>query len=152
MKGSRNYNVTAEIDILGRIESMDCSCPYADSGQACKHMAALLYAAEAEEKENGVQTELEMAQQRMDEEDKIIFKKLAAQKEYNYFDLNTAVQKLELSRSIWDKGRSLAERKLVVLDSVETGYSSWYGDSKLILHAEGRCLTKGNKGYSIQVL
>ena len=32
------------------------------------------------------------------------------------------------------------------------GYSSWYGDSKLILHAEGRYLTKGNDGYAVQVL
>ena len=36
-------------------------------------MAALLYAVEADQKENGVQTELELAQQRMDKEDKVIF-------------------------------------------------------------------------------
>ena len=43
------------------------------NGQNCKHMAALLYAVEADQKENGVQTELELAQQKMDKEDKIIF-------------------------------------------------------------------------------
>ncbi len=152
VKGSRNYNVTVELDTLGSIESMDCSCPYADSGQACKHMAALLYAAEAYEKENGVQAELELAQQRMDQTDSVIFKKLAAQTEYNYFDLNAAAQKLELSRSIWEKGKRLAEQKQIVLDDVQTGYLGWYGDSKLILRAEGRYLTKGNDGYEVQVL
>ena len=152
VKGSRNYNVTVELDTLGRIESMDCSCPYADSGQACKHMAALLYAAEADEKENGVQTELESAQQKMDQKDNIIFKKLAVQTEYNYFDLNAAAKKLELSKSIWEKGKRLADQKLIVLDDVQTGYLGWYGDSKLVLHAEGRYLTKGNDGYAVQVL
>lgn len=107
---------------------------------------------EADQKENDVQTESELAQQRMDKEDKAIFKKLAAQTEYNYFDLNMAAQKLELSRSIWEKAKRLAEQKQIVLDDIQTGYLGWYGDSKLILHAEGRYLTKGNDGYAVQVL
>lgn len=32
-----------------------------------------MYAVEADQKENGVQTELELAQQKMDKEDKVIF-------------------------------------------------------------------------------
>ena len=71
--------------------------------------------------EDGVQTELELAQQRMDKEDKVIFKKLAAQTEYNYFDLNMAAQKLELSRSIWEKAKRLAEQKQIVLDDIQRG-------------------------------
>lgn len=152
VKGSRSYNVIARIGEDGDIEDMECSCLYAYNGQNCKHMAALLYAVEADQKENDVQTELELAQQRMDKEDKVIFKKLAAQTEYNYFDLNMAAQKLELSRSIWEKAKRLAEQKQIVLDDIQTGYLGWYGDSKLILHAEGRYLTKGNDGYAVQVL
>ena len=152
VKGSRSYNVIARMGEDGDIEDMECSCLYAYNGQNCKHMAALLYAVEADQKENGVQTELELAQQRMDKEDKVIFKKLAAQTEYNYFDLNMAAQKLELSRSIWEKAKRLAEQKQIVLDDIQTGYLGWYGDSKLILHAEGRYLTKGNDGYAVQVL
>ena len=57
-----------------------------------------------------------------------------------------------MSRSIWEKGKKLADQKQVVLGNVEMGYSSWYGDSKLILHAEGRYLTKGNDGYAVRVL
>ena len=152
VKGSRNYNVTAEIDILGRIENMDCSCPYADSGQACKHMAALLYAAEAEEKENGVQTELEMAQQQLDDEEKVVFKKLAAQTEYQYFDLNEIADKLEVSKDTWDKGRKLAEQHKVVLDEVKLGYFNLYSGSKTILQVDGRYLTKGSDGESVQLI
>ena len=151
VKGSRSYNVIARMGEDGDIEDMECSCLYAYSGQNSKHMAALLYAVEADQKENGVQTELELAQQKMDKEDKVIFKKLAAQTEYNYFDLNTAAQKLELSRSIWEKAKRLAEQKQIVLDDIQTGYWGWYGDSTLILHAEGRYLTKGNDGYAVQV-
>ena len=92
VKGSRSYNVIAQIGEDGDIEDMECSCLYAYNGQNCKHMAALLYAVEADQKENDVQTELELAQQRMDKEDKVIFKKLAAQTEYNYFDLNMAAK------------------------------------------------------------
>ena len=152
VKGSRSYNVIARMGEDGDIEDMECSCLYAYNGQNCKHMAALLYAVEEDQKENGVQTELELAQQRMDKEDKVIFKKLAAQTEYNYFDLNEAANKLELSRSIWEKAKKLADQKQVVLGNVEMGYSSWYGDSKLILHAEGRYLTKGNDGYAVRIL
>ena len=152
VKGSRSYNVIAQMGEDGDIEDMECSCLYAYNGQNCKHMAALLYAVEADQKEHDVQTELELAQQRMDKEDKVIFKKLAAQTEYNYFDLNMAAQKLELSRSIWEKAKRLAEQKQIVLDDIQTGYLGWYGDSKLILHAEGRYLTKGNDGYAVQVL
>lgn len=73
VKGSRSYNVIAQMGEDGDIEDMECSCLYAYNGQNCKHMAALLYAVEADQKENGVQTELELAQQKMDKEDKIIF-------------------------------------------------------------------------------
>ncbi|MBP3700794.1 MAG: SWIM zinc finger family protein [Lachnospiraceae bacterium] len=41
-----------EIEVNGdRIRKMDCDCPYADGGNRCKHMAAVLYA--LEEKESG---------------------------------------------------------------------------------------------------
>ena len=56
VKGSRSYNVIAQIGEDGDIEDMECSCLYAYNGQNCKHMAALLYAVEADQKENDVQT------------------------------------------------------------------------------------------------
>ena len=38
------YDYLVEIDFSnGEIESMSCSCPYADDGNHCKHMAAVLY-------------------------------------------------------------------------------------------------------------
>lgn len=40
--GTKEYEV--EVTFAGdRIEDMQCSCPYAESGEYCKHMAAVLY-------------------------------------------------------------------------------------------------------------
>ncbi len=45
VEGSEDYEVEIERE-HGQITSMYCSCPYADGGKNCKHMAAVLYAAE----------------------------------------------------------------------------------------------------------
>lgn len=41
--GSEEYEVEISLDDDGEIEEMYCSCPYADGGRNCKHMAAVLY-------------------------------------------------------------------------------------------------------------
>lgn len=40
--GSEDYEVEIQVED-GMVLSMDCSCPYAGSGNFCKHMAAVLY-------------------------------------------------------------------------------------------------------------
>ncbi|MCF0152908.1 SWIM zinc finger family protein [Megasphaera sp.] len=42
------YEVTIDLED-GQVEAMDCTCPYAEQGSCCKHMAAVLLAAEDEE-------------------------------------------------------------------------------------------------------
>lgn len=37
--GSDIYEVTIDLDD-GRVEEMDCTCPYAEKGEYCKHMVA----------------------------------------------------------------------------------------------------------------
>lgn len=61
VEGSETYDV--EIEYAGnKILSMYCSCPYAESGESCKHMAAVLYAWEDESAPvNDTNTELEEA-------------------------------------------------------------------------------------------
>ena len=46
VEGSENYEVDIEIE-AGNIGKMSCSCPYAEDGNYCKHMAAVLYEIEA---------------------------------------------------------------------------------------------------------
>lgn len=41
--GTEEYSVSVEFDRDGSIVDMQCSCPYAENGEYCKHMAAVLY-------------------------------------------------------------------------------------------------------------
>lgn len=45
VKGSEDYSVTIDLK-NGQVEDMECTCPYAEDGKHCKHMAAVLYAYE----------------------------------------------------------------------------------------------------------
>ena len=45
--GSDIYEVTIDLED-GQVEGMDCTCPYAEQGEYCKHMVAVLLAAEDE--------------------------------------------------------------------------------------------------------
>ena len=47
VRGSEDYKVAITADY----QNMSCTCPYAKDGKRCKHMAAVLYYAEAFEKE-----------------------------------------------------------------------------------------------------
>ena len=48
VQGAEDYDV--EIDLTdGMFDDADCTCPYAGDGNACKHMAAVLFALEAGE-------------------------------------------------------------------------------------------------------
>ena len=53
VSGTEDYSVDLRFTSTGGSEAlqMDCSCPYADDGNYCKHMAAMLYAIE---KQNGI--------------------------------------------------------------------------------------------------
>lgn len=50
--GSEEYEVEISLDDDGEIEEMYCSCPYADGGRNCKHMAAVLYEWENNQRED----------------------------------------------------------------------------------------------------
>ncbi|MCI5773380.1 MAG: SWIM zinc finger family protein [Erysipelotrichaceae bacterium] len=49
--GTEEYEVEIEID-KDRVNDMSCSCPYAEDGNYCKHMAAVLYKIEKENETN----------------------------------------------------------------------------------------------------
>ena len=45
VEGSEEYSVAIDLK-NGQPEDMECTCPYAEDGTYCKHMAAVLYAYE----------------------------------------------------------------------------------------------------------
>lgn len=58
VNGAENYDVSIILK-NGGINKMTCTCPYADSQNNCKHMAAVLYAAQSEKPEkNNFDTEI----------------------------------------------------------------------------------------------
>lgn len=48
VEGTQDYEVEIDFDEDGEIETMYCSCPYAEDGAHCKHMAAVLFHMEQE--------------------------------------------------------------------------------------------------------
>ena len=48
VEGTETYRVEIVL-YRGKVQDMVCDCPYADAGNNCKHMAAVLFAAEEEE-------------------------------------------------------------------------------------------------------
>ena len=46
VSGTEDYNVEIEMGRGGKIAYMSCTCPYAEDGNNCKHMAAVLFAME----------------------------------------------------------------------------------------------------------
>ena len=47
VEGSEDYSVTIKMKD-GQVKDMECTCPYAEDGKYCKHMAAVLYAYESD--------------------------------------------------------------------------------------------------------
>lgn len=151
VKGSRHYNVKISLGKDGEIFRMSCDCPFADGGENCKHMAAVLMAIEEEQK-NDDQGE---AVQQLDvfEAEKTVlvpFSKMAATKEYVYFDLNYMVRDMDISRRVWDKGRQISAQGALKLDRVETGYTSPYYGNELVGVAYGT-FTQKNREYGINI-
>lgn len=80
VEGAEDYNV--EIHVRGDVvESMECDCPYAESGNKCKHMASVLFAyeeylsendCEEDEEEYGSRTVLSSWEGRFDRKKKEI--------------------------------------------------------------------------------
>ncbi|MCI6006175.1 MAG: SWIM zinc finger family protein [Blautia sp.] len=80
VEGTEDYNV--QIHVRGDVvESMECDCPYAESGNKCKHMAAVLFVyedylsendCEDDEEEYGSKTVVSSWEERFDRQKKEI--------------------------------------------------------------------------------
>ena len=67
VEGSDMYDVCIDLDGNG-VSGMECTCPYAESGENCKHMAAVLYAWQAEKMElNNAEAQIREAVEHADE-------------------------------------------------------------------------------------
>lgn len=82
--GSENYYV--EINLDGNsVYGMDCSCPYAEKGNYCKHMAALLFELDESEKSKKPQKTTpipELVDKLSEKQIKTLLKSLAESNDY----------------------------------------------------------------------
>lgn len=111
--GESAYDVEIKIrenDII----YMKCSCPYAASGQYCKHMAAVMYAID----EKGE----ELKQAKLGIQEKKIQPFSLSKDTYQYFDMGRITKDLEFSEKRYEDAKRLIQDKKVVLDEVEVGY------------------------------
>lgn len=72
VEGTEDYEVEIEIE-EGEVCEMYCSCPYAEDGSHCKHMAAVLYEIE-EQDESGLLSEDACLEQQEKELEELIEK------------------------------------------------------------------------------
>ena len=153
VRGSRHYSVKIRLDENGEIRRMSCDCPFADGGENCKHMAAVLMAIEEEQKKDVQEEEVQQLQPDAAETEKAVsvpFPKMAARSDYIYFDLNYMVRDMEVSDRVWSKGRQASVHGDLQLDRVDIGYTSSYYGNELVGAAYGTARQK-NREYGINI-
>lgn len=121
--GSRTYRVV--IRMRGDdVASMGCTCPHAESGNHCKHMAAVMYAIEQREK--------------MSQSPEVKpFSASAEQEEYQYFDMGRIADGFVFSREQLAGAMQLVKKQTVILDEVKTRYTRFTSGTVLCGYAYG---------------
>lgn len=152
--GSRVYEVEIDLDADNEIDEMTCTCPHAQSGEYCKHMAAVLMTIEKRQKASRSQIRSAVDSAKKPEEEKAVvnpFTKLAAREGYTYFDLNYMVRELPAAVRVWNKGRAMLKNNMISLEKVDIGYvSEYYGG---YLQGEARAsVSQNNKQYGVSLV
>ena len=149
--GSKIYHVEiyASNPVLPRTY---CSCPYAADGGTCKHIAAVIYAIEAQKVPSKTQsgardtgnnavvvTEKAGGTAITPKKENNIrvypFRKTAAQKKqagYQYFDLERMTEELIFRKKVVQKAQKLVEEHAFKDSSVKTGYPNRNGVTHMI--------------------
>ena len=158
VKGSKSYRVTIETD-GSRILDMYCSCPYAEGGARCKHMAAVLYEMEARQNKDGVQQQMDFGRQMAEETDSAETsdkgagrRKTSAAKpaspvsgkqagdvpEYTYFDYEAMCRQFKMTDAFIRHAESLVAGGKVSMTKVDFGYGRGDGQEDMVGVATGQ--------------
>lgn len=138
VRGTRSYVVSMQIS-GGKVQDMTCGCAYAKGGSKCKHMAAVLFAAE----DSGYLDAIEESGNDLDGgEEKTLGEWLAAmwkenpkeappENVYRYYDPLVLGKNIKIAEQKWKQARAMASQGKVILTSVSTGYGApgtWSGE------------------------
>lgn len=133
VEGSELYDVQIWLN-HGRVDGMDCTCPYAADGNACKHMAAVLYEGEdtdfADTKASDAQSrkELDQAIKELTKEDA---QNLLLELAEAYPDVNEFIQ-IHTTKQLPKNAMTQWRRKLKELESRysdRSGFIDYYNAS-----------------------
>ena len=120
--GSSIYKVEIKIK-NDQLVYMECNCPHAKSGYYCKHMAAVMYAVDAED--------MNLKQRKLKLTEKKLRPFQMTQNTYQYFDVGRFAGNIEVSESMYEDAKKLIEQKKITLDSVQMGYNEYSSGSEM---------------------
>lgn len=132
--GSTDYHVLIQLTNATR-PKMYCTCPYAQDGNKCKHMAAVLYAIEeiydtgsgSESKKLTVKKQIHPFEKNEE----------AGQNNYQYFDLERITEGYVFYDTVCEEARKLIDDGNIRLLEVETDYAKR-------IHSSGlECIVRG---------
>lgn len=143
--GSRIYSV----DIFRRQDGslrFFCTCPHANDGNHCKHMAAVMYAVETEGDLNiaGEKGERGVSDQVYP------FGKGGSGEYYDFADIT---EDLVFRKETVVKAKSMIETGQMSLSSFEEMYDSiWNGEKVKVCVCEGKYVSDNNEAYDIEII
>ena len=120
VKGEKMYRVLVSLK-EDEVEWMDCDCPFAASGNHCKHMAAVLFAIE---KKGGNRTPTERKKVKPFSSDAVS----SGEEEYRYFDIERITKDLVWYEDTYQKARTMVNQKKIENFQLTFGYpANGYG-------------------------
>lgn len=162
VRGSLPYRV--EVRVEGNtIRSMSCTCPRAEEGHRCKHMAATLIAIERQRAQARLRQQrnpgssVETSVPPMEEDGPAIPfpRREVPQGEYWYYDLSRMTAGLYFTRRQCESARALAADGTVTLDDVNINYMEMPQESGSGLRSLGKAVgsVKSNgRSYPVEMV
>ncbi len=130
--GSETYQVSIWKAANYRL-GMSCTCPYAQDGNKCKHMAALCTEL-SDVLESSIWNQLQPQKPKVENSRIYPFTKrnVKGDKEYVYFDLDEMTKNIVIKQKDLDEAKKVIEKNEIFLKDVEIGYRELY-TGKMIL-------------------
>ena len=131
---------------------MSCTCPYAEDGSRCKHMAAVCIELE-DLLEDTVIVPKKMVNPKPANERVYPFsaKNTKGEKEYIYFDLSVMTREVKIMSNTLEAAKKLIEKGEIYLQKVEVGYREQYR-MRPVLGGTATAVCKAASGESAVVV
>ncbi len=148
--GTRLYSVTLEIQ-NDELISSSCTCPYAEDGHMCKHMAAVLFTVEDDLDiidTGGAVEEVDRDARKIQNGAEKFFRRLDMG--YQYYDLQAITESCAFSPELWDQGMALADSGKLRLSNIESRFrQSGIGQNLIVNGAVDN--SKYNDGNDVEL-